>query len=89
MTPLLKLNPLARGLTTLYTSALLAGMWSMIVPAVPVIAKSFAISPGAAAQIMRRDRRHVHSRRPTLHGLVHLCWLRASSVTALRPVHLT
>jgi len=52
MTPLLKLNPLARGLTTLYTSALLAGMWSMIVPAVPVIAKSFAISPGAAAQII-------------------------------------
>lgn len=52
MTPLLKLNPLARGLTTLYTSALLAGMWSMIVPAVPVIAKSFDISPGAAAQII-------------------------------------
>ena len=52
MTPLLKLNPLARGLTTLYTSALLAGMWSMIVPAVPVIAKSFDISPGATAQII-------------------------------------
>ncbi|HEX9786821.1 MAG TPA: MFS transporter [Candidatus Binatia bacterium] len=48
----LKLNPLARGLATLYTSALLAGMWSMIVPALPVISKSFDISPGAAAQII-------------------------------------
>jgi MFS family permease len=52
MASLLKLNPMARGLTTLYTSALLAGMWSMIVPAVPVIAESFDISPGAAAQII-------------------------------------
>ena len=52
MASLFKLTPLARGLTTLYTSALLAGMWSMIVPALPVIAKSFDISPGAAAQII-------------------------------------
>ena len=52
MTSWLRLNPMARGLTTLYTSALLAGMWSMMVPAVPVIAESFAISPGAAAQII-------------------------------------
>ncbi|MGH7795774.1 MAG: MFS transporter [Candidatus Binatia bacterium] len=52
MASLLKLNPMARGLTTLYTSALLAGMWSMIVPAIPVIAKAFDISPGAAAQII-------------------------------------
>ena len=46
------LSPLARGLTTLYTSALLAGMWSMIVPAIPVLATSFGISPGTAAQII-------------------------------------
>jgi MFS family permease len=47
-----KFSPLARGLATLYTSALLAGMWSMIVPAIPVMAKSFGISPGTAAQII-------------------------------------
>ncbi|HEY7713607.1 MAG TPA: MFS transporter [Candidatus Binatia bacterium] len=52
MPSLLKFSPLVRGLTTLYSSALLAGMWSMIVPAVPVIAKSFDISPGTAAQII-------------------------------------
>ena len=52
MTALLKLSPLARGLTTLYASALLAGMWSMIVPAIPVLATSFGISPGTAAQII-------------------------------------
>ena len=52
MTALLNPGPLARGLTTLYTSALLAGMWSMIVPAIPVLAKSFGISPGTAAQII-------------------------------------
>ncbi len=43
-------NATARGLITLYTSALLAGMWSMIVPAVPVMATAFAVSPGTAAQ---------------------------------------
>ena len=48
----LKLSPLARGLATLYTSALLAGMWSMMVPAIPVLATSFGISPGTAAQII-------------------------------------
>jgi MFS family permease len=48
----LQLSPLARGLTTLYTSALLAGMWSMIVPAIPVLATSFGITPGTAAQII-------------------------------------
>ena len=44
------LSPTARGLITLYSSTLLAGMWSMIVPALPVLAKSFDISPGTAAQ---------------------------------------
>ena len=43
-------NATARGLITLYASALLAGMWSMMVPAVPVMATAFAVSPGTAAQ---------------------------------------
>ena len=50
MISVLSLSPTARGLTTLYTSAFLAGMWSMIVPAVPVIARAFEVSPGTAAQ---------------------------------------
>ena len=50
MAPWLRFSPTARGLITLYTSTLLAGMWSMIVPALPVLAKSFDISPGTAAQ---------------------------------------
>ena len=52
MTFRFNLSPTARGLTTLYTSALLAGMWSMMVPAVPVIATSFGVSPGTDAQII-------------------------------------
>jgi MFS family permease len=50
MTTTPRLNPTARGLITLYSSTLLAGMWSMIVPALPVLARSFDISLGAAAQ---------------------------------------
>jgi MFS family permease len=45
-------NPLARGLATLYTSTLLSGMWAMIVPAIPILAVAFEISPGTAAQIV-------------------------------------
>ena len=48
----LKSSPTARGLVTLYTSTLLAGMWSMIIPALPVLAQSFGISAGTAAQII-------------------------------------
>jgi hypothetical protein len=48
----LGLSPTARGLVTLYISTLLAGMWAMIVPAVPVLAVAFEISPGTAAQIV-------------------------------------
>ena len=48
----LRQSPTARGLVTLYTSTLLAGMWSMIVPTVPVLAESFGISAGTAAQII-------------------------------------
>jgi MFS family permease len=48
----LRLNPTARGLVTLYVSTLLAGMWAMIVPAIPILAIAFEISPGTAAQIV-------------------------------------
>lgn len=48
----LTFGPAARGLVTLYTSTFLAGMWSMMVPAIPVLARSFGISPGTAAQII-------------------------------------
>jgi MFS family permease len=48
----LTFSPTARGLATLYASTFLAGMWSMMVPAIPVLAQSFSISPGTAAQII-------------------------------------
>jgi predicted MFS family arabinose efflux permease len=48
----LTFGPTARGLLTLYASAFLAGMWSMMVPAIPVLAQSFSISPGTAAQVI-------------------------------------
>jgi MFS family permease len=47
-----KLTPTVRGLIPLYASALLAGMWSMIVPIIPVLADSFGISSGIAAQVI-------------------------------------
>jgi MFS family permease len=52
MAPWLKLTPTARGLITLYTSTLLSGMWSMLVPGIPVMAVHFGITPGSAAQII-------------------------------------
>jgi MFS family permease len=48
----LKLTPTARGLITLYTSTLLSGMWSMLVPSIPVMAVHFEITPGTAAQVI-------------------------------------
>jgi MFS family permease len=48
----LTFSPTTRGLATLYASTMLAGMWSMMVPAIPVVARSFGISPGTAAQII-------------------------------------
>lgn len=48
----LHITPTARGLITLYTSTMLAGMWAMIVPTIPVLATSFAIFPGTAAQLI-------------------------------------
>jgi len=52
MAPSLPLNPTARGLITLYTSTIMAGMWAMVVPTIPVLATSFKISPGTAAQLV-------------------------------------
>jgi MFS family permease len=52
MTHWLRLTPTARGLIILYTSTLLSGMWSMLVPSIPVLAIHFGITPGTAAQIV-------------------------------------
>ena len=52
MAPWLRLTPTVRGLITLYASTLLSGMWSMLVPSIPVMATHFGISPGTAAQIV-------------------------------------
>jgi MFS family permease len=46
------LNRTSRGLITLYASTLMAGMWAMVVPTIPVLATSFAITPGTAAQLV-------------------------------------
>ena len=46
------LHPVARSLAVLYGSTFLAGMWSMIIPTVPLLTTHFGISPGAAAQLM-------------------------------------
>ncbi|HET9882159.1 MAG TPA: MFS transporter [Candidatus Binatia bacterium] len=52
MAPWLRLTPTVRGLITLYASTLLSGMWSMLVPSIPVMATHFGISPGTAAQVV-------------------------------------
>lgn len=43
---------MARGLVTLYAGTLLSGMWSMIIPGVPVLGAHFGVSPGVAAQVI-------------------------------------
>src|SRR3989338_5096378 len=45
-------NSTARGLLILYSSTLLAGMWSMVIPIVPLLTTYFSISAGAAAQLV-------------------------------------
>src|SRR5512141_935784 len=52
MTSLLRLNRTTRSIITLYTSTLMAGMWAMVVPTIPVLAKHFSITPGSAAQLI-------------------------------------
>ena len=41
-----------RGLGALYGGSLLSGAWTMVIPTIPVLAKHFEVSPGAAAQIV-------------------------------------
>lgn len=52
MVNFLRLTPTARGLVILYSSTFLAGMWSMIIPGVPVLGAHFGVSPGVAAQVI-------------------------------------
>jgi len=48
----LRSNPSARGFAALYGATLLSGGWSMIIPTIPVLAAEFAVSAGAAAQVV-------------------------------------
>jgi MFS family permease len=48
----MRLNPTTRGLVILYTSTLMAGMWGMVLPAIPLLSEHFGISSGMAAQIV-------------------------------------
>ena len=48
----LRSNTTARGLGALYGGSLLSGAWTMVIPTIPVLAKHFEVSPGAAAQIV-------------------------------------
>ena len=52
MIALFSLNRTSRGLITLYASTVMSGMWAMVVPTIPVLATSFAITPGTAAQLV-------------------------------------
>ena len=46
------LKPTARGLVILYSSTFLAGMWSMVIPTIPLLIVHFGISAGTAAQVI-------------------------------------
>ena len=48
----LRSNTSVRGLGALYGGSLLSGAWTMVIPTIPVLAKHFDVSPGAAAQIV-------------------------------------
>lgn len=48
----LRSNATVRGLGALYGGSLLSGAWTMVIPTIPVLAKHFEVSPGAAAQIV-------------------------------------
>jgi MFS family permease len=41
-----------RDLGALYGGSLLSGAWTMVIPTIPVLARYFEVSPGAAAQIV-------------------------------------
>ena len=48
----LRSNTSVRGLGALYGGSLLSGAWTMVIPTIPVLAKHFDVTPGAAAQIV-------------------------------------
>ncbi len=48
----LRFNATVRGFAALYGGSLLSGAWTMVIPTIPVLAKHYAVSPGAAAQIV-------------------------------------
>jgi MFS family permease len=48
----LRANTTVRGLGALYGGSLFSGAWTMVIPTIPVLAKHFDVSPGAAAQIV-------------------------------------
>ena len=48
----MKFGATARPLAALYSSTFLSGAWAMVIPTIPVIAREFDVSAGAAAQIV-------------------------------------
>jgi len=52
MSSLLKSDTTIRGLGALYGGSLFSGAWTMVIPTIPVLAKHFGISAGAAAQLV-------------------------------------
>lgn len=52
MSSILKSNITMGGLGALYGGSLLSGAWTMGIPTIPVLAKHFGISAGAAAQVI-------------------------------------
>jgi MFS family permease len=48
----MRLDPKTRGLVILYSSTLMAGMWGMVLPAIPLLSDHFGISAGMAAQVV-------------------------------------
>jgi MFS family permease len=48
----MKLFPTTAAFAALYSGTFLSGAWAMIIPVIPVIARDFEVSAGAAAQIV-------------------------------------
>ncbi len=48
----MKFFPTTAAFAALYSGTFLSGAWAMIIPVIPVIAREFEVSPGAAAQIV-------------------------------------
>ena len=45
-------NAMMRGLSALYAGTFVSGAWAMMIPTIPVLARHFGVSAGAAAQIV-------------------------------------